>query len=118
MKKTGQVSPEKFKTFLSKILVSRSISPQPKPGSRGRNRNRKPYHFKNRFQNPDSAPSSVAIDPDDEAEEATYFRFRYYQRLRGNPPPPHSDETLVSPAIIYYLIGRETYFIRNLWLWS
>lgn len=59
-------------------------------------RTRKPFHFRNTLIN--STPTAVPVIPTDDQvpsdaeEEATYSRFKYYQRLRG---APKEDSALV-----------------------
>ena len=88
----------------------RSVSPTPKSLD-GRTRTRKPFHFKTTIHSQaGGCPSSPEAVPNDEAQEATYFRYKYYQRLRGNPSQP--DEALVS------LVTEGFTFLINMTIFS
>lgn len=57
-------------------------------------RARRPFHFRNNIAVGSESPhlSSTEVVPSDNAQEATYSRYKYYQRLRG---PPQGDTALV-----------------------
>ena len=55
---------------------------------------RKPFHFRTLDPRGESPIlSSTEAVPSDDAQEATYSRYKYYQRLR--PGPPQGDTALV-----------------------
>jgi hypothetical protein len=66
--------------------------------SNAKQRTRRPFHLQNAIA-PNRAESPVVIDsvPYDNAQEATYSRYKYYQRLRG--PTIGNDQALVDIAI-------------------
>ena len=86
--------------LLYNFLFNRSCSPSfRKPitqddsnhGSKKR-KARKPFHFRTIERGESPILSSTEAVPGDNSQEATYSRYKYYQRLRG---PPQGDDTVL-----------------------
>jgi len=101
--------------------------------SQGSARTRKPFHFRNSLVTSTlpgitAAPALAEEVPIDAEEEATYSRFKYYQRLRG---APKEDSALiipdhVVPSIFFYpfipgrapLTGKQSSLITIFAVWN
>ncbi|KAI9556718.1 hypothetical protein GHT06_016509 [Daphnia sinensis] len=102
---------------------------QAREGS-SKQRTRRPFHFQSTIS-ANRAESPVLVDavPYDNAQEATYSRYKYYQRLRG--PTIGDDQALlipdhVVPSIFFYpyipgtvpLTGKQSSLITIFAVWN
>ena len=86
-----------FENLVSFLNCSSSYGKTKLSENQGLGRIRKPFHFRNSlsniYQTGESTIPSTPELPTDTAEEATYSRYKYYQRLRG---APKEDSALVN----------------------
>ena len=82
-----------FSIYVIRSASSPTLRAKQSRENHGRQRTRRPFHYQTHISVPRTEspviPSPDAV-PYDNAQEATYSRYKYYQRLRG---PPVGDDT-------------------------